>query len=90
MGFIALDKGTHTNTSNSLGFVALEKKRLIGINFNIMGFTAITCWVGRCFEVEDEVQEALADKRRRLLTGVGVVPAEVLAQRSLIAMTQTG
>ena len=60
------------------------------MNFNIMGFIAITCWVDRCFEVEDEVQEALADTRRRLLTGVGVVPAEVLAQRSFIAMTQTG
>ena len=42
------------------------------MNFNIMGFIAITSWVDRCFEVEDEVQEALADKRRRLLTGVGV------------------
>ena len=60
------------------------------MNFNIMRFIAITCWVDRCFEVEDEVQEALADKRRKLLTGVGVVSAEVLAQRSFIAMTQTG
>ena len=60
------------------------------MNFNIVGFVAITCWVDRCFEVEDEVQEALADKRRKLFTGVGVVPAEVLAQRSFIAMTQTG
>ena len=59
------------------------------MNFSTMGFIAITCWVDRCFEVEDEVQEALADKRRRLRTGVGVVPAEVLAQRSF-AMTQTG
>ena len=60
------------------------------MNFNIMGFIAITCLVDRFFEVEDEVQEAIADKRRRLLTGVGVVPAEVLAQRSFNAMTKTG
>ena len=40
--------------------------------------------------MEDEVQEALAHKRRRLFFGVGVVPAEALAPRSFIAMTQTG
>ena len=60
------------------------------MNFKIIGFIAYTCWVDRCFEVEDEVQEALADKRRRLLIGVGVVPAEVFAQRSFLAMSQTG
>ena len=58
--------------------------------FQHMGSITITCWVDRCFEVKDEVREALADKRRRLLTGVGVVPADVFAQRSFIAMTQTG
>ena len=55
-----------------------------------IGFIAFTFWVDRCFEVEDEVQEALADKRRKLLTGVGVVPPEVQQQRAFVAITQTG
>ena len=48
------------------------------------------CWVDRCFELEDEIQEQIADKRRKLLTGVGVVPVEIQQQRAFIAMTATG
>ena len=55
-----------------------------------MGFIASMCWVDRCFEVEEEVQVQLADKRRKLLSGVGVVPPEVQQQRAFLAMTQTG
>ena len=54
------------------------------------GFIASTCWVDRCFELDEEVQEVLADKRRKLLTGVGVVPLEIQQQRAFIVATQTG
>ena len=72
-----------------MGFIALEEMGPIGIGTNRIH--SIYCLGGPLLRGGGRgAGGSFACKRRKLLTGVGVVPPEVQQQRAFIAITQTG